>query len=531
MPSGHGELLPLAASASIKELIDACAEARQPPGAVAAAAVVAAVAAAVGQAGDVAGESHAAWRRLVADALRDADSDIEAYWGASVAASVDTPQAVSKTASRIAAMTAGIDEGNRADLGVAYLLSVAAAAAASLVARYNKPEPNLMGEAALLRPAAKMRSAPLVTIARAQGCYVYDEAHDKWFDASSGMWNVPLGHGHPAPLAAMLDQAARLSATDPFQTDSAVVEAAARRIRDYCEYPRAKVIFGSSGSEVIEIAMRLGLAALPADAPVWAMPSAFHGSTAGAAALSAFDAVWGPLPHSAKWPRTATPAHWTAPGLAFAEPLSPSSGYEPLAREDVEQIRRFQRDGGILVMDEITTGLGRAGNPLAAPSAGIQPDMTAVGKGLGNGLIPVSALLVDADVAHRAIGDRAIDYGHTHTNHVLAAASAVIDTLSSLRYPQRSGALRAACGRAGLAVRGSGFLAVISGRPVDRQTVLNALTSARLLCHLPTMSELISQLVLAPPLTATDGELDDLIERAGMVASHLGWRRDDHAEP
>ncbi|MFF3754704.1 aminotransferase class III-fold pyridoxal phosphate-dependent enzyme [Streptomyces sp. NPDC002018] len=523
------ERLSLSGDSDVRALLDAAAAAASPPGAVAVSGLVAAVAAAVGEAGAPA--LAASFRRLTDRALRVADQDTEHYWASPPAPEATTagPRAVARAAAAVAALAGSTRTGNRADLEAARLLAIGAAAAAEGVAALNAKgragtEPSSRTGRVLLA-AGSVGAPPMLRAERAAQCHVFDEQGRDWFDATSGMWNVPLGHGHPEPVIGLLRQSAQLAAVNPFQAGTAIADSVADTLLRLLDRPDAFVFFGSSGSEVVEAALRFGLAALPAGAPVWSLPSAFHGSTAGAAGLSDLPPVWGPLPAAARLPRAA-PAHaWSAPGLAFVEPVRAADRCLPLTPRTVRAVRRFQRAGGLVVVDEIAAGLGRAAWPTAGSALGLRADITLLGKGLGNGAAPVSAMVVARHVAEKATASGPLDFGHTHSNHPasLGAAAACLRVLGSLDLPARTAALDGVLGRAGIGTTGTGFLRAVHGPVRSRTEVMTALRGARLLCHVPSMVTAVGQLVLAPPLTATDAQLDDLVDRVRRVAGALRW--------
>lgn len=521
----------LSENSALLQLLAQIGDPDNPPGAVAASGLVAAVSAAIASSSQHGlSKSRLDLESQMRSALQSADQDTNAYWGAgrSTEATTTTPSAVIAASHAIHRRLLAVDEGNRADIDAAKAVALGAAAAVDAVARHNleasrQPGPDPSGR--LLMAANGPGSVPLLQAARGAGCYIEDEDGVEWFDATSGMWNVPLGHGHPSPITAMLRQSIQLAACDPFVAKSEVGESAARRVAALLDQPDSYVFFGSSGSEAIEVALRVGLAALPDRAPVWSLPGSFHGSTAGAASLADSDDVWGPLPREMRYARAASSERWTAPGLAFVDPAIIFAMTERGARSSLRGIDSFQQRGGLLVIDEIAVGLGRGGWPTASRRLNLSPDLVLLGKGLGNGVVPVSAVIIREKIAYRAFRDT-LDYGHTHSNHPVgtAVAQSTISELERLDHARVEARLTEILESAGLDPQGTGALrAVGHGAPRSRAEVTRVLSNSRLITHVPSTYTEASTLTIAPPLVATDSELHDLAARAASAVRNLGW--------
>jgi adenosylmethionine-8-amino-7-oxononanoate aminotransferase len=518
---------PLADNIVLTALLERIAKFGSPPGAVAATALVGAIAAAV---------AHSAletetwdWGVLITNILRAGDADTEAYWhtGGTEAWKRYTPMEVSRQASEIFATALTSRGGNRTDFQVARLLALASQAASSLVAERNlRPQTSGRSYAHLLLAGCTFDAIPGLKAVDANRCWIIDESGVEWFDATSGLWNVPLGHGHPAPLGGFLTQAIQVAATNPFSTVTPIAEDVAGQVTSLLGFDGGKCFFCSSGSEAVEVALRFGFASTPANGPVWSLPSAFHGSTAGAAMLSGFPSIRAPLPARSWLGEPCHPRNWTAPGVAFVEALSLSGGLESLTVEMAEQICRFQRAGGIVVADEIASGLGRTTWPVAYHGVRMDPDIVVLGKGLANGVAPLSCVVVSERVANLVAKCGVVDFGHTHSNHPasLGAARETIATLGALDHEKRAIEFSNILTRAGFKHKAAGVSAVLYGnRLVRREEVIDALNSAHVLCHIPTVQHEIRHLILAPPLNISGDELADLEERLHHVLSALGW--------
>lgn len=493
--------------AEIAAVVAAISRPGEPPGAVAAAGWAAAFADAV----TASTAANAAPATSVLDAV---DDDIEAYWGERETDRWcrETPTLVADEAQAIALRTRAAWDVNPADMQAGWALAVGASAAARAVARHNRADAHTPST---LLPGTLGDGRRLI-VSAADGCRVRLADGTVLLDASSGLYNSPLGHGHPAPAVGFLDQATSAASVNPFTCSTPVAEKVASRLLALFEMPGGRAIFAASGSEAVETAIRL--AAHAASGSLHARPSTFHGITAGAAALSDIPGIRGRVSNTLHDVIQRPIAEWTAPGVGVVEPSGMTTGRAPLTAVEVDQLRQFRQAGGIVVVDEVLSGLGRTLWPGLTPTLGIPADMVVLGKGLGNGLVPVSAVLVGAQVLDACRRRGPLDHGHTHSNHPasLGAAAACLDALETTREsPDR---LRIAAEAAGLELRALGWLASVPVVPRGREQMTADLLDGGLLCHLPTMAARIDRLVIAPPITITPGDLDDMLRRVAAVA-------------
>jgi 4-aminobutyrate aminotransferase len=191
------------------------------------------------------------------------------------------------------------------------------------------------------------------------------------------------------------------------------------------------------------------------------------------------------------------------------------------------------RHGALLVLDEIPTCLGRTGKMFACEHYGIVPDMLVIGKGLGGGVFPLAALIAREDLD--VMKDRAIGH-YTHEKNPVACAAGLatidyIETEGLLARASELGAhaldrLRALKERRQIIgdVRGIGLLLGVE-LVTDRNTRARAIDEAervmyaclsRGLSFKVTMGNILT---LTPPLTITQGQLDEAID---IVDQSLG---------
>jgi len=272
---------------------------------------------------------------------------------------------------------------------------------------------------------------PLKDIVRAENCYLYDAEGNRYVDLESGVWCTAIGHGHPRVLKVMNEQAERIAHTG-FSYTSRIVDDAAHAILALHSYESGKCVFLSSGSEAVEYGVRLAQA-VNRRPMMLTMADSYFGAY-GAASVRHAETWFG-----FDWMACANCAfdadcsdsceRWAAIpfdriGAFLFEPGS-SSGLvrfppKKLIRNIVAAVEAHE---GLILVNEVTTGMGRTGKWFGYQHYGIQPDIVAMGKGIGNGY-PVSVAAVSRQVAEKAAFS-GFKYAQSHQNDPLGAAIAL----------------------------------------------------------------------------------------------------------
>lgn len=250
-----------------------------------------------------------------------------------------------------------------------------------------------------------------VVLARGEGVYVWDLDGNRYLDCLSAYSAVNQGHCHPKILAAMVEQASKLTLTSrAFRNDQLahLYEELAALTGSH------KILPMNSGAEAVETAVKAvrkwgyevkGVAENKAEIIVCS--NNFHGRTMGIVGFSTDpDARSGFGPFAPGF-RTVpfgdidafraainenTVAFLIEPIQGEAGVMIPPQGYFP-------EVRALCSKHGItLILDEIQTGLGRTGKLLAEEHEGIEADVTLIGKALSGGFYPVSAVLSNSEV-------------------------------------------------------------------------------------------------------------------------------------
>lgn len=254
--------------------------------------------------------------------------------------------------------------------------------------------------------------APLgVVLTRGEGVWVWDTDGRRYLDCLSAYSAVNQGHCHPKILAAMMEQAGRLTLTSrAFHNDQLALfyEELADLTGSH------KVLPMNSGAEAVESAIKAvrkwgyEVKGVPdGQAEIIVCADNFHGRTLAIVGFStdpASRANFGPFAPGFRiipfGDARALEAAITPNTVAFlVEPIQGEAGVIiPPAGYFAEVRALCTRNNIMLVLDEIQTGLGRTGKLLAEQHEGIEADVTLLGKALSGGFYPVSAVLSNTEV-------------------------------------------------------------------------------------------------------------------------------------
>jgi ornithine--oxo-acid transaminase len=276
---------------------------------------------------------------------------------------------------------------------------------------------------------------------RGEGCYLYDEAGQRYLDFLSGFGVYALGRGHPAVKAA-LHQAIDLDLPNMVQLDCGLLAGLLAEQLVARSHPGIeRVYFCNSGAEAVESAIKFARCATRRTKILYA-DHAFHGLTTGVLALNGgeeFRTGFGPLlPGCQPVPfgdLNALRYELRGDDVAalIVEPIQgkgvycADTEYWPAAQE------LCRRSGALLVVDEVQTGLGRTGRFFCHEHWGLRPDIITVSKALSGGYVPIGAVLT-TDRVFASVYPRkqdAMRHGATFSQNQLAMAAGLA-TLTAL---------------------------------------------------------------------------------------------------
>lgn len=374
-----------------------------------------------------------------------------------------------------------------------------------------------------------------VVIAEAEGAWVTDVDGRRYLDCLAGYSALNFGHRHPGLIAAAHAQLDRVTLTSrAFIHD---------QFAEFCEKLTALtgkdlILPMNTGAEAVETAIKVARkwgylvkGVRPGQAKIIAMEGNFHGRTTTIVSFSTdpdarndfgpytpgFELVpYGDLAALEAAIDENTVGVLVEPIQGEAGVLTPPAGFLQGVRE------LCSRTNVLMLADEIQSGLGRTGDTFACDHEQVVPDMYIMGKALGGGIVPVSAVAADRDVLGVL---KPGEHGSTFGGNPLACAVgiAVVDLLRTGEFQERSRELGERL-HAGLAkligdgvttVRGRGLWAGVDIDP-DRMTGRQA--SVKLMERGVLAKDTHGSTIrLAPPLTITADEVDWALEQFSAI--------------
>lgn len=294
---------------------------------------------------------------------------------------------------------------------------------------------------------------------RAEGVYVWTAKGERYIDASSGAMVSNIGHSNPNVLAAMREQMARGTFAYRLHFESEPAERLATALGRLSPPGLTRVFFASGGSEAVESAIKLArqyalARGESARTEIISRYPAYHGSTFGALAVTGYDPLTRPFaPMFRDMPKIPAPRAYLdrdnlsdeEKGIKYAEALrdkieeigpkralafimEPVGGASTGALVAPDSYYQRIRDicdeyGLLLIYDEVMTGAGRTGKFLAAEHWGQSPDIVVLGKGLGAGYAPLSAIISRSDIVESVLSDGGFMHGYTYAGNPLACSA------------------------------------------------------------------------------------------------------------
>ena len=274
---------------------------------------------------------------------------------------------------------------------------------------------------------------------KSAGNYVWDERGEKYLDCG-GYGVFTLGHCHPAIVKAVTEQLGRL----PLSTRSLVnpeVAAAAEALSATAPEGLDYVYFGSSGTEATEAAIKL--ACLNGKTSLISTNGGYHGKTLGALSVT------GRLTYREPFAPLLAPVDFVnfgdadqleaalmragSKGCVILEPVQAEGGVIIPPAGYLREVERLCRHyGAFLILDEIQTGLARLGTWWGMDHESIVPDLMLVGKALGGGVVPVSAMVASTS-AFEKLNQSPILHTSTFSGSPLATAAvrATVETMKA----------------------------------------------------------------------------------------------------
>jgi len=374
-----------------------------------------------------------------------------------------------------------------------------------------------------------------VTIASAEGVWVTDTEGKRYLDLLAAYSAVNFGHRHPSLVDATTEQLGRVTLTSrAFMNDR--LEPFAEALARLCG--KELVLPMNTGAEAVETGIKVarawgyrvkGIAAEKARIVVAA--GNFHGRTTTIVSFSDDDTArsgfgpftpgFDPVPYGDADAIAAAITDDTA--AVLVEPIQGEAGVVIPPEGYLKRIREICDEKNVLfIADEIQAGLGRVGETFACDREGVVPDLYLLGKALGGGILPVSAVVGDRDVLGVI---RPGEHGSTFGGNPLAAAVGlrVVEMLETGEFQERARQLGAHL-REGLeklvghGVTGIRVAGLWAGVDIDPDRGTGREISEKLMERGVLVKDTHGQTVrIAPPLVIRATEIDWALEQLRLV--------------
>ena len=408
---------------------------------------------------------------------------------------------------------------------------------------------------------------------KASGMHYTTDDGRQVLDGVAGLWCVNAGHTRPRIVKAIQDQAAEMDFAPPFQMAHPKAFELADKLAQLTPAGLNRIFFTNSGSESVETALKMALAYHRARGEgtrtrLIGRERGYHGVNFGGVSVGGMVGnrkQFGTLlpgvdhlRHTHDLARNAfsmgQPEHGadladdlermvalhdaSTIAAVIVEPVAGSTGVLIPPKGYLNKLREIcDKHGILLIFDEVISGFGRTGNPFAAQTFGVTPDLIVMAKGLSNGSVPMGAV-----AAKQAIHDAFMTgpehliefaHGYTYSSHPLACAAALgtLATYAEEGLLTRAGELQGYFAEAVHSLRGepnvidirniglvAGIeLAPLAGNPAKRafDIFLDCFQKGLLI---RTTGD---TLALSPPLIVERAQIDQMVDTVrGAIRRH-----------
>lgn len=418
----------------------------------------------------------------------------------------------------------------------------------------------------------QFKSAPRMFVA-AENMH-YTTADDrKVLDGTAGLWCCNAGHKRSKITEAIKTQIEELDYAPAFQIGHPKAFELASKVRDISPEPFEHVFFTNSGSESVETALKIALAYHRAKGQgertrLIGRERGYHGVNFGGISVGGivnnrkmFGGLLTGVDHLSAThlpDKNAFSKGQPEQGADLAdelervialhgaetiaavivEPVAGSTGVLIPPKGYLERLRAITKKHGILlIFDEVITGFGRLGSPFAADHFGVMPDLITTAKGLTNGVVPMGAVLITAEIhdAFMTGPEHMIElfHGYTYSGNPLASAAgiATLETYKEDGLFERANELAPYWENALHSLKGLPYvidlrnigligaieLEPIAGEPTKRafSAFIKAFERGLLI---RTTGDIIA---LSPPLIINKSQIDEIFETLAAILKEL----------
>lgn len=358
---------------------------------------------------------------------------------------------------------------------------------------------------------------PSIALVKGKGILVTDADGKTYMDFLGGIATSILGHAHPAIVKAVTKQMSILSHVSNFYAHPNAISLA-EKLTAMTGDKNAKVFFCQSGAEANEAALKLSRRT--GKVRVVAAQGAFHGRTMGALSLTGQPSKREPFLPLIKGVKHVPYGDIDAmrkaiskkTAMVIIEPIMGEAGVIVPPQDYLQQLRQLcDKNGALLVIDAVQTGMGRTGDWFGYEYSGITPDVITLAKGLGGGL-PLGAMIALGKAADLfQPGDHGSTFGGNPVT--TAAGLAAIDFIESkeiLGKVEKQGAhlIQELALIPGVKeVRGAGLLLGIELESLKASVIADAMRNAGVLVNAANASTIR----IAPALIVSDAQITKFI--------------------
>ncbi|MEY4749157.1 MAG: hypothetical protein RIQ60_1371 [Pseudomonadota bacterium] len=308
----------------------------------------------------------------------------------------------------------------------------------------------------------QFKKAPRL-LGKAKGMHYWTPEGREVLDGVAGLWCVNAGHARPKIVQAIQAQAAELDYAPPFQMGHPKAFELADAVSRLTPSGLNRVFFTNSGSEAVETALKIALAyhRTRGDASrtrLIGRERGYHGVNFGGISVGGmvgnrkmFGTMLAGVDHIRHTHDPAKnafsrgqPQHGaeladdlerlvalhdaSTIAAVIVEPVAGSTGVLVPPQGYLQRLREIcDKHGILLIFDEVITGFGRTGNPFAAQTFGVTPDLMCVAKGITNGCVPMGAVIAKQSIHDAFMNgpEHVIElfHGYTYSAHPLACAA------------------------------------------------------------------------------------------------------------
>ena len=358
---------------------------------------------------------------------------------------------------------------------------------------------------------------PSIALVKGKGIVVTDADGKTYLDFLGGIATSILGHAHPAIVKAVTKQISTLSHVSNFYAHPNAIELA-EKLAAMTGDKNARVFFCQSGAEANEAALKLSRRT--GKVRVVAAQGAFHGRTMGALSLTGQPSKREPFLPLIKGVKHVPYGDIDAmrkaiskkTAMVIIEPIMGEAGVVVPPADYLKELRQLcDKNGSLLVIDAVQTGMGRTGDWFGYEYSGITPDVITLAKGLGGGL-PLGAMIALGKAADLfQAGDHGSTFGgNPVTTAAGLAAIKFIETQDILQKVEEQGLYlmqELALIPGVKEVRGAGLLIGIELESLKASEVSDAMREAGVLVNAANGTTIR----IAPALIVTDAQINKFI--------------------